>query len=242
MQRKKPLTRQGKHWIAIILTWVGGFVDVVAYMTGNSVHIGQFAVDVNRHEFIAPAIAVLAYVSGLIIARILIEIGARHHVASVATWTLLIEFLLLLIAVPVGTPFLRDGHVPSHSEIRYLLTAVLAFAMGTQTVTLTKVGPLTVYTTFVTGTLTKFAQRFSVWIFRVYDEREVSARGLVRDKDFRDSAFLAFIWISYVGGAAAGAILKKRLELSALLIPCFLLLPIMLLDQVRPMSLEEERE
>ena len=252
MYGKTPLGSSGKRWVAAILTCVAGFVDVVGYITlfqvftanmsGNSIHIGQFLVDRNFHDLFAPAIAVFSYVTALIAARVIIEIGARRHLASIATWTLLLEFILLITAVLAARPYVHDGRIPSSSSIRFLVTALLAFAMGSQTATLTKIGPLTVYTTFVTGTLTKFAQRLSIWTFRAYDQGRISFASLITDQDFRDSLFLLSIWFCYVVGAAIGAIFRKHFELDALLIPTMVIFALILLDQIRPMSLEEEKE
>jgi uncharacterized membrane protein YoaK (UPF0700 family) len=252
MYGKTPLSTHGKQWVAAILTCVAGFVDVVGYITlseiftanmsGNSIHIGQFLVDRNTQIVLAPAIAVFSYVTALIATRIIIEIGARHHLESIATWTLLLEFVLLITAVLAGDPFVHNGLIAPSSSMRLLVAALLAFAMGSQNATLTKVGPLTVYTTFVTGTLTKFAQRLSMWTFRVYDQGRFSFKSQIADADFRESVFLLSIWISYVVGATIGAIFRKRLELEALLIPTMVIFALILLDQIRPMSLEEERE
>ena len=50
------------------------------------------------------------------------------------------------------------------------LVALLAFAMGVQAATLTHIGPLTIYTTFVTGTLAKFSEAFTRSLFWSYDQ------------------------------------------------------------------------
>ena len=41
--------------------------------------------------------------------------------------------------------------------------------MGLQTATLTRIGPLTIHTTFVTGMLNKFAQLLAHGMYHAYD-------------------------------------------------------------------------
>lgn len=251
MQRT-PLTRGNKHWVSAVLTFTGGFVDIVGYivvaqiftanMTGNTIHIGQFAANLHKTEFLPPAIALFSFVFGLLIGRIIIEIGARRRIASIASWTLAVEGALLTATALIGRPYLHFGKIPPNAEVRYCLIALLATAMGIQNATLSKLGPLTIYTTFVTGTLTKFAQRFSLWLFRAYDLKEFSLRRAFADCEFRDSAFLLAIWVCYLLGAIAGGFADRGMALDALWIPLVIVALMIPLDQRYPMSLEEERE
>ena len=113
--------------------------------------------------------------------------------------------------------------------------------------TLTHIGALTIYTTFVTGTLTKLTESFTRALFWVYDQLlqlgKLSdvVRLAPRQKDVREGAMLASTWSCYVVGATAGTVIKQRWELRALYIPVAVLIAFILVDQLRPIAAEEER-
>ncbi len=136
--------------------------------------------------------------------------------------------------------------VDLHSTTYFTLVALLAFAMGVQTATLTHIGALTIYTTFVTGTLTKFSESFTRVVFWVHEQsKKVRASDIVRlaprQKDVREGTMLVSTWTCYVVGAAVGILMKERWELRALYLPVVVLIAIIIVDQVRPIDVEEER-
>src|SRR5271157_182245 len=225
----------GKIGIALSLTGVGGFVDAVGYvalfqiftanMSGNSVHVG---IDLGRLDFsdlMRPACAISAYVTGVVLTRITVQAAARNEIKRIASFTLATEALLLLLFAR-ATPAMHLGEIVElHSPTYFLLVALLAFAMGVQTVTLTHIGPLTIYTTFVTGTLTKFAESFTEALFWTYDRLRQSqavsevVRLAAKQGDVRHAFLLAAAWICYLAGAAFGTLIKHRWELRALYFP-----------------------
>jgi uncharacterized membrane protein YoaK (UPF0700 family) len=154
-------------------------------------------------------------------------------------------FLLVLFAR--ATPGMHLGQIVDlHSPAYFTLVALLAFAMGVQTATLTHIGALTIYTTFVTGTLTKLTESFTRVLFWSHDHlRQTSFSDLVRlaprQKDVREGAMLASTWTCYVAGAAIGTIMKQRWELRALYLPVAVLIVFIAVDQVRPIDVEEEK-
>ncbi len=241
---------------ALLLTMIGGFVDAVGYialyqiftanMSGNSIHIGMGAGNHDMQTLARFSCALVSYVVAMVLTRIALEVAARSQWRRIASITLGVEALLLL-AFAHATPAMRDGHLASQYSLFYFaMLAVLAFAMGVQTATLTHFGPLTVYTTFVTGTLTKFAEAFTRLLFWAHDAREsgkslsVVLRTLVQQADAIASFFLLGIWICYVIGAALGTISKRQWELHALYCPVAVLGCLMLLDLVHPISKREE--
>ncbi len=110
----------------------------------------------------------------------------------IASFTLAAEALLLLLFAR-ATPAMHLGQlVDLHSPAYFTLVALLAFAMGVQTATLTHVGALTIYTTFVTGTLTKLTESFTRVLFWGYDQlRAAEALYLTLSDLRRDSAMFA---------------------------------------------------
>lgn len=254
--RSGEIAASGKLGIAFSLTSVGGYVDAVGYivlfqiftanMSGNSVHIGMGLSQSNLLDMLRPLCAVSSYVVAMILTRIAIGVAGRARLRRIASFTLGAEALLLLV-FSQATPTMHLGQIVDLRSPAYFgLVALLALSMGIQTGTLTQTGALTVYTTFVTGTLTKFSETFANCLFWLYDElrsrRKISyIVGLAkRQEDVRETISLASIWICYVVGAALGAIAKRRWELKCLYIPVVMLVFIIIVDQFFPIAVQEE--
>jgi uncharacterized membrane protein YoaK (UPF0700 family) len=119
--------------------------------------------------------------------------------------------------------------------------------MGLQTATLTRIGPLTVHTTFVTGMLNKLAQLTSHVVFHSLEAQRSTGRNReahrhARREKGQSALFLLAIWICYLGGALAGTALDRRYGPVALLLPCLLLLSAVAVDQLDPLAVEEEAD
>jgi uncharacterized membrane protein YoaK (UPF0700 family) len=252
------LTTSGRILAALLLTLVGGFVDAIGWITlfhvftanmsGNSIHVGMAAARADLATDLRFGCAIAAYVLALVVTRIALEAGARVGVRRVASFTFTAEVVLLLAFLYIASP-LPQGHLSQFDSPLHLeLVALLAFAMGMQTATLTHLGPLTVYTTFVTGTLTKFAESVTRVFFSLYDDKKRGMRwstsmgNLPRNQDAVSSIFLMGIWLCYTLGAALGAFTKSRWELRALYIPVVVLVLLITLDLSQPIAGREARE
>ena len=243
--------------MALSLTTVGGFVDAVGYialfqvftanMSGNSIHIGMYLSQRDWPNLLRPLCAAASYVVGMLLTRIALEVGARAGVTRIASFTLSVE-ALLLCCFARATPAMHLGQITNlHSPAYFALVALLALSMGVQTATLTHVGALTVYTTFVTGTLTKMTEAVTRVLFWAWDElRRSSLSSIVKNatlhKDVRQAAMLASTWTAYVAGAALGALAKTRWELRALYAPALVLVILVVIDRVLPISADEEKK
>ena len=248
----------GKVTTALSLTMIGGFVDAVGYialfqiftanMSGNSVHVGMYLGKLEFSDLARPACAIAAFLAGSTLTRIAMTVAARNGVRRIATSTLVFEALLLLLFAR-ATPVMELGRIVDlHSAVYFSLVALLAFAMGVQTATLTHVGALTVYTTFVTGTLTKISESLTRSLFWSYDQAEQSGRPMshivrlaAKQRDVRETAFLTATWICYVLGAAIGTFTKQKWELRSLYLPVGVLAVFVVVDQLRPIGVQEEK-
>jgi uncharacterized membrane protein YoaK (UPF0700 family) len=119
---------------------------------------------------------------------------------------------------------------------------MLAAAMGLQTATLTRVGSLTIHTTFVTGMLNKLAQLLSRGLFLTWDHSHGRDTLAERQRIFRRTQFIASIWLMYFVGAAGGVWMNREWGLRSLLAPVALICLSIVMDQIAPLSLEEEQE
>jgi len=250
------LSTADKLVTALLLTWVGGFVDAVGYislfqiftanMSGNSIHVGIYVAGFDVAGLSRPACAIVSYVSGIILTRIALEIADRAGLRRIASLTLASEALLLVVFAR-ATPVMHGGQIAEQRSLTYfLLMATLAFAMGVQTGTLTHLGPLTVYTTFVTGTLTKFSESFARLLFWIHDSQRGGksmsdiVRDLGRQGDAAASALLLGVWLCYVAGAALGTISNRQWGLKAIYAPVAVLFALVILDTIRPLAATEE--
>jgi uncharacterized membrane protein YoaK (UPF0700 family) len=239
---------KSKMVVALLLTFASGLVDIAGYLgvfhfftahlTGTTVQLGHNLVVRKWVDVFAAGSIVLAFMGGSILGRVLIEIGSRRCFRKIASITLSIEaVLLLVVALSFGS-----GAVLGRSYVRLIL---LAGAMGIQTATLTGIGPLTVHTTFVTGMLNKIAQLISHIGFRGYDLMKRKAIGNARAEQRQEihmTLFLAAIWIFYVGGAAAGTWVFAFWGLRTLFIAVAMLMVGLITDQIAPLSILEEKE
>jgi uncharacterized membrane protein YoaK (UPF0700 family) len=250
---------RAKSWVALILTFGAGMVDIIGYiavyhffvahMTGTTVHFGNKLATRAWSDVAKSGITLLSFVGGSVIGRSIIEAGSRHKKRTVATITLLIEAGLIVIFIWLR-PALMHGSDSQSAPLWVIcaLLSLLAIAMGLQTATLTRIGPLTIHTTFVTGMLNKFAQAISQWLFWMHDRRQEQA-GLIEillgsgaDPGFRNARFMFAIWLSYMVGSVTGTWMHSRWNVSALYLPVLILVLSAGVDQVQPLSIEEERE
>lgn len=257
MSNEPELGAGGKLATALCLTCVGGYVDAVGYvalfevftanMSGNSVHVGIYLARQDLPNLLRPLCAVISYVVGMTLTRIAVQIAGRQGLKRIASFTLAVEALLLVLFAR-ATPAMHLGQIVDlHSPAYFSLVALLALAMGVQTATLTHIGALTLYTTFVTGTLTKLTESFTRALFWAYDQLQRLGRmsDVVRlapkQRDVREGAMLASTWSCYVVGATLGIVLKQRWELRSLYLPVAVLVIVIVVDQLRPIDVDEER-
>lgn len=247
--------RKSKALTALLLTFVSGMVDIIGYlgiyklftahMTGTTVHLASSLAYRDESAALAAGVIVASFFLGSVLGRVVVEMGSRERFRTVASATLTLE-IVLIVAVAMGTP-LNSARPVLGVFFPYWRLAFLSGAMGLQTATLTRIGALTVHTTFVTGMINKLAQLVSHVLFRSYDlfrrsEDEQKGIRATRNQDARRALFLFAIWCLYLGGAASGALLYRNWNLSALYFAAGLLVVPAFTDQIWPLSLEEEKE
>ncbi|MFZ3340970.1 MAG: YoaK family protein [Terriglobales bacterium] len=235
-----PASRGIKAFAALSLALAAGSVDIIGYvsfgqlftahLTGDTVHLGQNLFDARWEQAAKAGAIILAFFAGSIIGRAMIEVASRLRVRSVATATLLLEAVLI-------------GAVAVSGGSRFYFVFLLAVAMGVQTATLTRVGSLTVHTTFVTGMINKLAQLVSHVSFLTYDAvRGSGGAKRVRVARLREARFIFGVWFCYLAGAALGSAVHERWDVRALLLPVVVVLLLTALDQAWPLSVEEEHD
>jgi uncharacterized membrane protein YoaK (UPF0700 family) len=162
--------------VAILLTFVAGYVDAIGWLSLDRVYAAQMSGNVvllavhlatgeGGHAALQ-ATMIVTFFLGLVLSGSVIEIGMRLRIRRILAAALLIEFVLLGIFAVAGST--AWAHLKSNSaDVEpdlpvYLLGAVIALAMGAQNTSLRMAGILTVYTTHVTGTITNLSEEIII--------------------------------------------------------------------------------
>ena len=246
MRTLSPVNRvSAKKAIALLLTFSAGNVDIVGYltfyhtftahMTGETVHLAENLLQRHWFDAVVPMCVISAFLVGSIVGRTIIEIGWRTRLRSVASVTLLIEAVFIAVVA-------LETRKSSTDASTLVLISLLAAAMGMQTATLTRIGSLTVHTTFVTGMLNKLAQLASQAMFLTYDVRTNPVVRPARDKVVRQAWFIFSIWISYFIGASTGVWMKTAWGTSCLFLAVGIIVCAIVVDHWAPLSIEEEQD
>jgi len=241
-----------KSIVALLLTFTAGYVDIVglltiyklfaAHVTGTTVRLGEQLLHHNWKAAEAPITIVFAFLIGAVIGHIVIEVGARHSIQRIATPLFAAEAALLVGLIVLHARILEPG---DSQRIAAGSLAMLASAMGLQTATLSKIGPLTIHTTFVTGMINELAQLVGRWISQIYQLLRNASQPHLRKlhAETGHGALLIFgIWTMYLVGAIFGAWLAIRWQLKSLFVPCGLLMIAIAVDQAVPLAIEEEKQ
>jgi uncharacterized membrane protein YoaK (UPF0700 family) len=187
----------GKLHLALMLalTFSTGVVDAIGYlgldkvfagnMTGNVVILGMALAGAPGLPWLGPLIALFAFMAGAVVGgRVLRPVKSGWTTRT--TW-LITVVALMLTALAVAL-FVLDGAPEQPWE--YLVTTVLAMAMGLQAATARHIGVKDVTTVVVTSTITGFAA----------DSRLAGGKG---QPWFRRAAAIVLI----AAGAGVGALL-----------------------------------
>lgn len=258
MRTARPLTDSGKKVLGYGAIWAAGFVDAVGYlslrrlytanMSGNSVSLGIQAARWNFPEALRHGWPILMYVMGLGAGATVTEFQKRRGVRSLSALPLASEILMLSAFALLGGRVLTAGEFRQSSQIYYVLVSLAACAMGIQNVAITRLGALSVSTTYVTGTLTKFAEASVHYLFWLHDRVRGRGRRRLRlalaatpdQRYFRRAVVIGCLWLSYIAGAVCGTMGKLRWELASLWLPVLLLAAVVGLDLVRPIETARE--
>lgn len=234
--------------LAISLSWVGGYTNVVLFafcgrfvsnMTGNVTSLARSAAEGSRNGLVVFGSLWITFLLGAMASALMTESARRRSSASKYVLPLAVEALLLslvALALRLDVPFhLASSHV--------LLTACLAaMAMGLQNATITRISGAVVRTTHLTGVTTDLGLdgiRYLLFLRdRLVGRGWPRARRLLRvthrHPEFQRVALLATIIGSFAFGAVAGMTLFLRLPGVALLPPVVFLLWIIFLDWRSP--------
>ncbi|HLK85268.1 MAG TPA: YoaK family protein [Candidatus Binataceae bacterium] len=250
----EPLTTLEKVNLALAMTWAAGFVDLVGYvslyglytshMTGNTVAMARHLSELQWSGVVRRGWPILTFVFGLIFGSFIYEAERSRQIRVPFPPAIALEALLIaiFIAAGIGTGFKAD--IPPQPAGKFFaLVGLLAIAMGIQNVVIRKIGGINVYTTFVTGSLVKFAENLSQYLFWLRDRtRRRFRRRIVkvlrvspRTVSLQRAALTGALWLTYLVGAVCGGFAVQLYSLLGMIAPFALLLAIALYGVYRPL-------
>ncbi|HLI82156.1 MAG TPA: YoaK family protein [Candidatus Binataceae bacterium] len=257
----RPLAQSEKVTIAILMTWAAGFIDVVGYlslfglytanMSGNTVAMARHIALQQWWGFARGGWPVATFVFGLILGSFLFDAEKRRGVRPRFAATLVLEIVLIAIFIAFGAGDGFKADIPPQPATRFFaMVALLTIAMGLQNASIRRVGGMNVYTTFVTGSLVKFGESVSDFLFWMRDRtrhrfrRRISkVLRVARRQPTLQHAVLTFaLWFAYLTGAIAGDFLTLRWMLLGLLAPLLMLIALVAYGAFRPLLIEASDE
>jgi uncharacterized membrane protein YoaK (UPF0700 family) len=245
---RRRLQNFSKAVLANLLSWCAGFVDAVgwlfvyhvyiSHMTGNTASFGISAAQGNWTEAAHHAWPILPFVAGTIFTAFSTAAARRRNLHSSFSIALTVELALVLV-------FLFEGSRGGSDRLRI---ALLAAAMGIQTVTVTRVAGLRIYTTYLTGSLSKFAEAVVEYGFWFRDRTRGRLRqrlGKVlrvtpRQTYMQHALLTASLWATFFAGAFSGAKLRGSIGYKSLALPAVILAFAIVVDIVRPVAAADE--
>ncbi|MDB5296463.1 MAG: putative transrane protein [Phycisphaerales bacterium] len=159
-----------KSRLAVGLSWVAGYTNVitvmmlgsvvVSHVTGNVTHVGLAAAGavVGRPGAVGQLLffghVVLSFFAGAVASAVLIEWARRRGATARYSLPMAAE-AALLASVAAGTALHLAGRLDAGSPLnQYWMTGAAAAAMGLQNATITRVSGAVVRTTHLTGVVT----------------------------------------------------------------------------------------
>ncbi len=234
---------------ALCLTFGAGFVDAFGYLklshvytanlSGNTVLIGVKAAGDQVPTALLHAFTIGMFLVGLLVSGILIELAIRRRFRRVLGATMALEALFLTgFAAFSGTvaDFGDDGPAGWHL---YALLAIAAITMGAQNTSLRMAGILTVYTTHVTGAVTRCSEHAVAWLFALRDrrQRQGDERSHHRPgQELRQAMLSGAIWAAFLCGAFLASDLAPRWGVEALAWPIGIVLLVGAIDCACPLA------
>ena len=249
-----PLTDFEKVNLAIAMTWAAGFVDLVGYvslyglytshMTGNTVSMARHISELDWPGVVRRGWPIVTFVFGLLLGAFIYEAEKRRKIVVPFPPAIGLEALLIGIFIVAATGSHYKADIPPQPAGKFFaMVALLAVPMGIQNVVIRKVGGINVYTTFVTGSLVKFSENLSEYLFWLRDRTRGRFGSRIlkvlrvspRMPTLQRAAFTLSLWIVYLAGAVCAGFSIQRFALLVMLAPFALLAGISLYGAFRPL-------
>ncbi len=257
----RPLTPAEKIAIALLMTWTAGFIDLVGYlslyglyishMTGNTVAMAHHITRLDWMGFVRRGWPIASFVFGLLLGAFIYDAEKRRNVQLRFPATIGLETLLVATFIAAGAGNGFKANIPPQPALKFfLMVSLLAMSMGLQNVSIRKVGGINAYTTFVTGSLVKFGESFSDYLFWLRDRTRGRFRSRIgkalrvspRQLSLQHSAMTLALWVTYLAGAISGGFSTEQWALLGMIAPLTILFAIVVYGWFRPLLEETDHE
>jgi uncharacterized membrane protein YoaK (UPF0700 family) len=239
-----------KSKLAISLSWVGGYTNVVlfvvcgafsSHMTGNATQFGRALGTLHTGEIAHFGLLIVCFWLGAVSSAFMTESAQRRGASSKYVLPMAAEGLLLSVLAVLVNFYTsgQDDHVTARG-----LTFLASFAMGLQNATITEISGAVIRTTHLTGVITDFGLE-GVRLLNWYADRTRGRRwartGRVlmisrRHPTAQRVGLLFCVFWSFVFGAVAGAWMASHHMAGALVPPVLFVLWILLMDWRKPIA------
>jgi uncharacterized membrane protein YoaK (UPF0700 family) len=241
-----------KSKLAISLSWVGGFTNVIAllatgqmvsHMTGMTTWFGQAVVHGEWRSSLFLGFTVLMFFVGAAASAVLTEGARRRGVRSKYILPMLLE-VALLVTFMVGLELLHAGRLGDGHAAVWWMAATASMAMGLQNATITRISGNVVRTTHLTGVITDLGLEGVQYLYW-WRDRTRSRHWSRNGRLFRVSrrhptvlrlALLASIFGSFLLGVVIGSWAYWRWPAYAMGFPIAFLLWIVWQDYRKPIA------
>jgi uncharacterized membrane protein YoaK (UPF0700 family) len=240
-----------KSKLAISLSWVGGYANVVlllscgtfaSHMTGNATRFGELIVMRDGTLAAQFGLLLVCFWLGAVASAFMTEWAQRAGVRSKYVLPMAVEGGLLSILAALVWLHTHAGD--ASTLLVHSMGNLAAFAMGLQNATITEISGAVIRTTHLTGVITDFGLegvRFLNWYLDRARGRWWSRRGRVLRVSQRHPTaqrlFLLFaVFWSFVVGAAMGTFGYLNFPAASLLLPVAFIGWIICMDWWKPIA------
>lgn len=248
---------QQQSKLAISLSWIGGYTNIVtllscgwvsSHVTGPTTWFGRVLVEgsgpvgSSTRSAAYFGFVILAFLFGAILSAVMTESAQRLGKASKFVLPMAVEATLLALFALTISLYTREQL--ENTFALYIATGLACLAMGLQNATITRISGAVVRTTHVTGVITDLGLESVQYLFWFFDQargRSWKRKGRLLKVSQRHPAMLrllllASIFGSFLLGVVAGTFVFHHRPNLAMLLPIGFLCFILLRDYWRPIS------
>jgi uncharacterized membrane protein YoaK (UPF0700 family) len=240
-----------KSKLAISLSWIGGYTNVVlflacgafvSHMTGNSTQFGLALIERDGTHLLHFGFLLLCFWLGAVSSAFMTESAQRRGVRSKYILPMAAEGALLsTLAILLNYQNVTGRH---DAGLYNAMAFLAAFAMGLQNATITEISGAVIRTTHLTGVITDFGLegvRYLNWYLdRTRGRRWQRSGRVLRISQRHPSAqrlgLLFCVFWSFIFGAVAGGWMHFIYAGTALIPPVAFILWIIVMDWRKPMA------
>lgn len=235
----KDKLKKNRKWSAQLLTWVAGYVDLVGWvvlyhiytanMSGNTIASGLRFGNGDWAGAFARLYPVAAFAAGVLVNGIVYQWAKRQEPSRyVFPIIMAAEAVLLVVFLALGLTMLPAKQLTAPSAGAWVALATVAgLSMGVQNGALAASGQLSVYTTHVTGTLTRMVEHVAEYLYWLRDRTRGRLRQRLwpalrvspRQKCVHEAVLHFGLWFFYLLGATLGDAALGRFGIPCLVAP-----------------------